>query len=65
MHLDQVRQQAALEKLLCGVETMGPEAIVLVGEFLSPESRCEGYQKLKESLDFLLYVVREKELTHL
>ena len=44
---------------------MGPEVIVILGEFISPEARCEGFGRLKESLEFILQVIIDLKLDYL
>ena len=44
---------------------MGPEVIVILGEFVSPETACEGFAKLKESLEFILQILIDYKLDYL
>lgn len=50
---------------MVGINDMGPEVIVLIGDFISAEKRSEGFSKFKETMEFLLQVIKEKQLTFL
>ena len=48
-----------LRDLLQGLNVWGPEIIVFIGEFLSPEGRSQGFMRFKECFDNLISLMKE------